>query len=108
MDHMTDRPDLSEDSTASDDDTATPWEFLPGDDEVDSYEDTGLSAEEQALHVESKRARRILGEADRQTVHYQDDEDPETPDRSVRSPRNASPSEVDDLLIRQHYLEPED
>ncbi len=87
------------------DSSETPWEFLPGDDEIDSYDDNGSSAEELALHVEAKRARRIVGDAERQTVHYLDDEEPEIPDRSVRGRVQDSTAEVEDLLIRQHYLD---
>lgn len=90
------------------DSAETPWEFLPGDDEVDSYDDNGPGPEELALHVETRRSRRLLGDADRQIVHYLDDEEPELPDRSVRSRVDESTSEVEELLIRQHYLAPDD
>ncbi len=97
------------DRRVADDSSETPWEFLPGDDEVDSYDENGPGPEELALHVETPRRRRVLGEADLQTVHYLDDEEPELADRSIRG-RNDDDStpEVEDLLIRQHYLEPDD
>ncbi|MEZ5230167.1 MAG: hypothetical protein R2710_26930 [Acidimicrobiales bacterium] len=87
----------------------TPWEFLPGDDEVDSYDDNGPGPEERALHVQRKKSRRLIGDEDEQIVHYLDDEEPELPDRSVSRRRSSdTTAEVEELLVRQHYLEPGD
>ncbi len=96
-------------------DPETPWEFLPGDDDVDSYADERLAAEESAMHVESddpsplsrRRARRVSTE-DAVVVHYLDDEEPEVPDRSVRRKPTDETPEVEELLISQHYLAPDD
>ncbi|MEZ5342077.1 MAG: hypothetical protein R2706_11695 [Acidimicrobiales bacterium] len=85
----------------------TPWEFLPGDDEVDSYDDGGLCSEEAAMHIESKRIPRVIGQAEQLTVHYLDDEEPELPDRSVKPKKVKDLPAVTDLLTRQHYLPPE-
>ncbi len=91
-------------------DPETPWEFLPGDDDVDSYADERLPAEESAMHLEterprrSRRSRRRVSADDAVVVHYLDDEEPEVPDRSVRRSSNETTAEVEELLIRQHYL----
>ncbi len=104
----TQNDDMTERRVAEDS-SETPWEFLPGDDEVDTYDDNGPGPEERALHVERKRKRRLVGDADRQTVHYLDDEEPELPDRSVRRRKDTdTTAEVEELLIRQHYLDDDD
>lgn len=83
---------------------ATPWEFLRDDDQ---REDPPAPAEEAALHVE--RLLEITDEpaapADDAVVHYLEDEQPEIPDGSAPvQDRDVTP-EVEDLLIRQHYMD---
>lgn len=82
----------------------TPWEFYPDD---DLREDPEMAAEDAAMHVETTRVISEVPPDDLpQTVHYLDDEEPEVPDHSEpRSNKDTTP-EVEDLLIRQHYMSP--
>jgi len=83
----------------------TPWEFL-------SYEDgregPPQAAEDAAMHVMP------IGldptpelEAEDVVVHYLEDEHPEVPDVTETPVDTDTTGDVEDLLIRQHYLPPE-
>lgn len=92
----------------------TPWEFFPDDDVRDELSAEELPpAEADAMHVETappRLDREPGGSAPRPAdadpvVHYFADEHPEIPDTS--EPPTADPDrtpEVEELLIRQHYL----
>ncbi len=85
----------------------TPWEFL---DEDQRDVVPNVSAEEAAMHVvdalsESALSESTLSEADPAVVvHYREDEHPEVPDRSIPVDSEEKATDVEDLLIRQHYL----
>ncbi len=92
----------------------TPWEFLPDDDIREEVDRERLPpAEADAMHIETRPPRLdpdidlSLSEPDEEpeaVVHYFDDEDPEIPDVSEPEPADDETPEVEDLLIRQHYL----
>jgi hypothetical protein len=99
-------------------DPETPWEFLPDD---DVREELALEvpppAEAAAMHVETRppsldpdleQSVADRGEAPSEVVHYFADEHPEVPDTSEpQAPTDVTP-EVEELLIRQHYLPGDD
>ena len=96
----------------------TPWEFLPDDDVRDELaQEERPPAEADAMHVETAPPRLDQdGRSDRTgsteeggtVVHYFADEHPEIPDTSEPRPASDETAEVEDLLIRQHYLPPDD
>lgn len=82
----------------------TPWEFFP-DDDVRREPEEG--AEDAAMHVEGPDGpvpvrERPSGQSE--VVHYFEDEDPEIADVSEAPVDREHTPEVEDLLIRQHYL----
>ncbi|MFT7598064.1 MAG: hypothetical protein ACI8TP_000985 [Acidimicrobiales bacterium] len=82
----------------------TPWEFL---DEDQQGAETALSAEEAAVHIFDPLADQIVSLLDEDAtvvVHYTSDEHPEIIDRTVPLVDHETTAEIDDLLIRQHYL----
>ncbi len=85
----------------------TPWEFLNDDDDTVPIDPP---AEEAAMHVEKRRWSWSDVPPGRSAtpVHYFEDEDPETPDRSLPRERHDETAPVDELLIRQHYTEPDE
>ena len=95
----------------------TPWEFLPDDDIREEVAKEQLPpAEADAMHVETRPPRLdpdvdlSLAETDdagAEVVHYFDDEHPEVPDTSEPPVSTDETPEVEDLLIRQHYLPPD-
>ena len=87
-------------------DPETPWEFYPDD---DIREEPSMAAEDAAMHIETMRVTpEIPDDSDPPVVHYMEDEEPEIPDVSVRPPADDSTPEVEDLLIKQHYMSPKD
>ena len=96
----------------------TPWEFLPDDDIREEVAREQLPpAEADAMHIETRPPRLdpdidlSLSEPDEEpeeVVHYFDDEHPEVPDVSEPDLESDETPEVEDLLIRQHYLPPDD
>lgn len=96
----------------------TPWEFLPDDDIRDELAKEELPpAEADAMHVETAppppesafdlTIDKPPAKAD-EVVHYFPDEHPEVPDRSEPRAVAEETPEVEDLLIRQHYLPADD
>lgn len=95
----------------------TPWEFLPDDDVREELSRERLPpAEADAMHVETRPPRldpdvdlSVGGptEPAPDVVHYFADEHPEIPDVSEPPASTDETPEVEELLIRQHYL-PED
>ena len=84
----------------------TPWEFYPDD---DLREEPSMAAEDAAMHIESTQpSSEIPADENPPVVHYMEDEEPEVPDLSVPSVGEESTPEVEDLLIRQHYMSPKD
>lgn len=84
----------------------TPWEFLP-DDEVDE-DGEELSAEETAMHIEVPGERKPLPHADPPVVaHYMPDEQPEVYDPTEPVEEMERTPDVDEILIRQHYIDPQ-
>lgn len=102
----------TEDGTVSDYDDPvpnpeTPWEFLPDD---DADEPEGRSAEDEAMHLVGLGMPVVDPEVPETdvVVHYLDDEHPELPDKSVKQRRDDETPEVESLLIRQHYMTPDE
>jgi hypothetical protein len=83
----------------------TPWEFFPDD---DIRKEPEQPAEDAAMHIETSEGPIPLSERPSEdpgeVVHYLEDEDPEIADVSEVAERDDSTPEVEDLLIRQHYL----
>ena len=96
----------------------TPWEFLPDDDIREEVAREQLPpAEADAMHIETRPPRLdpdidlSLSEPDdepEEVVHYFADEHPEVPDVSEPDLPSDETPEVEDLLIRQHYLPPDE
>lgn len=93
--------------------TETPWEFLTDPDErLDAGVDAPVSAEDAAMRVEATtNSRQPLDDTpdsddldDPVVVHYLDDEEPEVPDVSLAPVNTDVTTDVEDLLIQQHYL----
>lgn len=83
----------------------TSWEFLP-DDESDD-DDELPSAEEDAMHIEDPQERKPLPRADPPvTAHYLPDEQPEVYDPTEPVEELERTPDVDEILIRQHYIDP--
>lgn len=85
----------------------TSWEFLPHDeDEVDD-DDEFLCAEEEAMHIEDPEERKPLPRTDPPvTAHYMPDEQPEVYDPTEPVAEMERTPDVDEILIRQHYIDP--
>jgi hypothetical protein len=83
----------------------TPWEFLPEDEQLGEPEPP---TEEAAMHVETVDDSGADDNELNVVVHYLEDEQPEIPDRSVPDEPSDVTPDVEDLLIRQHYLPPTD
>lgn len=85
----------------------TPWEFYPDD---DLRPEPAVAAEDAAMHIDAgiptliERPTERVGEGEVEVVHYFEDEEPEVVDVSAPAPDNEHEPEVEDLLIRQHYL----
>ena len=80
----------------------TPWEFFPDD---DIREEPEPAAEDAAMHIEVTNVFPVIPPAEIEpVVHYMEDEDPEIPDLSEPVIPSDRTPEVEDLLIRQHYM----
>jgi hypothetical protein len=83
----------------------TPWEFFP---DEDVREGPPPPAEDAAMHLMPVGLDPIPdGEESDVVVHYLEDEHPEIPDVSETPIDTDTTGDVEDLLIRQHYLPPE-
>ncbi len=93
---------MSDDVTTNE--TDTPWEFYPDD---DLREEPGMAAEDSAMHIEfpDRPVLPLLPETEAAVVHYLEDEDPEVPDTSLPKTSNEVTPGVEELLIRQHYMD---
>lgn len=84
----------------------TPWEFYPDD---DIREEPEPGAEDAAMHIEATGVFPVIPPAEIEPiVHYMDDEDPEIPDLSEPVNSSDATPEVEDLLIAQHYMSPDE
>ena len=81
----------------------TPWEFYPDDDIRQSQP---VGAEDAAMHIvtETSPSPDVPEPVPDVIVHYMEDEHPEVSDLSEPPPDDETTPEVQDLLIRQHYL----
>lgn len=81
---------------------ATPWEFLPDDDQ---RIDPAVAPEEAAMHIEDPDGTAAsIDEDPFVVVHYDSDEHPEVIDRSEPTSSDDGTPSVEELLVRQHYL----
>lgn len=83
----------------------TPWEFLPDDDLRSS---APRSAEDEAMHVIGLGADPDDDDGDDVVVHYLEDEHPEIPDPTQPVDDDEHTPQVQELLIRQHYMPADD
>jgi len=84
----------------------TPWEFYP---DEDGREATAPAAEDAAMHVMPVGLDPLPEAEDTDVVvHYLEDEHPEVADVTEAPVDTDTTGDVEDLLIRQHYLPPED
>jgi len=79
----------------------TPWEFLSEDEQ---RRPMPPGAEDAAMHVIGFGTDGDDEDEDKVVVHYLEDEHPEIPDPSEPVEDTEHTANVQDLLIRQHYL----